>query len=117
MSGADICGFFGNTTADLCATWYSIGAYYPFSRNHNNIDSLEQEPWSFSGYHLKVIRQSMINKLSLIRYYHTEMLKVNELGGTFFKPLFFEFPEDKGAYEAQTFNAMVGSSLKLAFNS
>lgn len=59
----------------------------------------------------------MINKLSLIRYYHTEMIKVSENGGTFFKPLFFEFPNDDGAYLAQTYNAMAGSALKLAFNS
>lgn len=59
----------------------------------------------------------MYNKLSLIRYYHTEMIKTHIEGGTFFKPLFFEFPDDEGAYLGQTFNAMVGSSLKLAFNS
>lgn len=116
MSGADICGFFGNTTADLCAQWYSIGAYYPFSRNHNDIASETQEPWAFKGKQLGVIRQAMLNKLSLVRYYHTEMIKVNLNGGTFFKPLFFEFPNDPGTYSAQTSNAMVGSALKLAFN-
>lgn len=117
MSGADICGFFGNTTADLCAAWYSIGAYYPFSRNHNDIASEEQEPWFFQGEQLGVIRQSMINKLSLIRYYHTEMLKISQEGGSFFKPLFFAFPDDAGAYDNQHLNAMAGRSLKLAFNS
>lgn len=41
------------------------------------------------------------------------MIKVNQDGGTFFKPLFFEFPDDVGAFSAQTYNAMAGNALKL----
>ena len=100
MSGANICGFFGDTTPDLCARWYVVGAFYPFSRNHNNLGSVEQEPWSFKGEYIGTIRKAMVTKLSLIRYYHSELLRINAVGGTFYKPLFFEFPDENGAYEA-----------------
>mmetsp|Transcript_28241 Transcript_28241/g.42748 ORF Transcript_28241/g.42748 Transcript_28241/m.42748 type:complete len:335 (-) Transcript_28241:203-1207(-) len=124
FAGADICGFMSDTTPELCAQWHTVGAFYPFTRNHNSWNTVAQEPWVFKNdvydgtiTYFDIIQQAIRFRYTLIRFYYTELMRVSREGGTFFKPLFFVFPEDKDAYTNQELNVMLGEGVKLSVNS
>ena len=112
FTGADICGFNKNANGDLCARWYNIGAFYPFSRNHNSIRYIDQYPWSFGEKVENIIKKDIQIRYSLIRYFYSQMFLVslNEKG-SFFKPIMFEFPEDKNSYNDIESKVMLGEAF------
>ena len=131
FSGADICGFHSSATDELCARWHILGSFYPFSRNHNVDTGLPQEPWNFDkrsrfqdkndrnrpieGYTLHAAKIGIKMRYSLMRYSYTQFMKIS-LGerGAYFKPAFFEFPEDDillNDMNIQNSHIMVGDSI------
>ena len=124
LVGSDICGFIGDTTPELCARWYVVGAFYPFSRNHNAWNNIPQEPWVFAAdvykdtiSYFDIIKMAMKTKMCMIRYYYTQMSLTSANGGAFYRPVFYDFPNSADAYLAQEYNVMLGPSLKLGVNS
>eukprot|EP00826_Nyctotherus_ovalis_P008235 TRINITY_DN1212_c0_g5_i2.p1 TRINITY_DN1212_c0_g5~~TRINITY_DN1212_c0_g5_i2.p1 ORF type:complete len:929 (-),score=291.48 TRINITY_DN1212_c0_g5_i2:56-2842(-) len=111
LIGADMCGFVGNTNEELCARWMQLGAFYPFTRNHNAIGTIDQEPYVFGQRVIIATRNAMRQKYSLIRYYYTKLFEVSLYGGSLIRPLFFEFPHDAGVYSKTNYMFMIGSSL------
>ena len=116
ITGDDICGFINDSWDSLCARWMSLGAFFPFSRNHNFIDRKSQEPFAF-GEDSKTLLSSKIAlnmRYSLLRYYYTQLFKVS-LGtkGSFFKPVFFEYYSDSETYKKMDESIMIGDALIL----
>ena len=68
--GADICGFMENTTPELCARWFQLGAFYPFSRNHNHLEAQDQEPYALGDEVLVTAKISLKTRYSLLKWYY-----------------------------------------------
>lgn len=60
------------------------------------------------------MRKAMRVKYHLSAYYQSELTFLHEEGGAFYKPLFFEFPNDPRSYNDLHLNVMLGSGLKLS---
>lgn len=60
----------------------------------------------------------MWTKFIFLKYYYTSLLDLHDNGGTFHRPMYFDFDWDYYAYIAnQEQNIMLGDSLKLSVNS
>lgn len=109
--GADICGFFGNTNEELCSRWMQLGTLYPFSRNHNSNTSISQEPWAFGPTLLNTASMSIRNRYSLFLHIYTGMFSTSLNGGAYFRPTFFEYPNDIKLLTNSTAHFLLGDSL------
>ena len=114
MTGDDICGFNRKSWDEICARWMSLGAFFPFARNHNSVNLPPQEPYAF-GPNSKTLSSSKIAlnmRYSLLRYYYTQLFKVS-LGekGSFFKPLFFEYFNEENTTLNMAESFMVGDTF------
>jgi len=96
--GADICGFSGDTTAELCARWMQLGSLYPFSRNHNVEGARSQEPYAFGQPLINISIAALNTRYMLLPYYYTLFASAHKSATTVWRPLFFEFPMDSKTY-------------------
>ena len=83
----------GIPSEELCLRWQQLGAFYSFSRNHNDKDYPPQDPAQWP------IVATATKRANEFRYRHLPYLyslhyNISLHGGTVVRPLFFEFPTD-----------------------
>lgn len=112
MVGADICGFNGNTTAELCMRWMQLGAFYPFSRNHNTDDAFDQDPVALGEDVVIASRNALTQRYILLPYLYSLFFRAHLTGEPVARPLFFQFQKDPKTYAIDT-QFMWGSALMI----
>lgn len=113
MAGADICGFNGNTTKELCLRWTQLGSFYPFSRNHNAIGMIPQEPYEFGIDFSKIATTSINLKYSLLPFYYTLFYHSKVEGDPVARGLFYEFYNDPNVFLIDE-QFLIGPSLLIS---
>eukprot|EP01017_Pseudomicrothorax_dubius_P049283 TRINITY_DN9144_c0_g1_i2.p1 TRINITY_DN9144_c0_g1~~TRINITY_DN9144_c0_g1_i2.p1 ORF type:complete len:911 (+),score=190.74 TRINITY_DN9144_c0_g1_i2:44-2776(+) len=94
MSGGDICGFSQDTTLELCARWYQVGAFYPYARNHNTHWARAQEPQTFGPKMVEVAKTTMLFRYSILKWMYSLFFRAKGKG-TIFRAVFLNFPGEE----------------------
>jgi alpha-glucosidase (family GH31 glycosyl hydrolase) len=110
LVGADICGFNGDTTEEICTRWIELGAFYPFARDHNSVNQRSQEPYAFGPKLAKISRDTLLIRYSILPYLYTQFFTAHVTGQPVARALFFEFPADDNCLELDA-QYLLGPSL------
>ncbi|KAK9841177.1 hypothetical protein WJX74_001449 [Apatococcus lobatus] len=110
--GPDICGFLGNTTEELCARWISVGAFYPFSRDHSDINGGYQELYRWEAV-ADAARTALGLRYRMLPTLYTIFKHSHDTGVPIARPLFFGWPHDPVTHTTDQ-QFMLGDSILIS---
>src|SRR5690606_16173488 len=106
----DVGGFFPATPRDLYLRWLPFGAMLSHARCHGFPPT---EPWEFDDEFMDVFRRTVELRYRLLPYLWSQAHESAERGHPLIRPLFFEFPDDPGSWQAED-AYLLGDSVLVA---
>lgn len=111
--GADAGGFAEMPTAELFARWQQAAALTPFFRSHSVGWVGNKEPWAFGDEWTKINRSTIELRYQFLPYLYTLFREHERTGQPVMRPLWYEYPNDKGTYLIND-EFMVGGDVLVA---
>ena len=93
-------GFNENATRDLVLRFLALGVFTPLMRNHAALGTRNQECYSFEN--SDDFKDIVEVRYRLIPYLYRTFKKASEENDMIFRPLSFDYPDDKIARECET---------------
>ena len=109
--GADIGGFNSHATRDLLLRWLALGVFTPLMRNHRALGTRAQEAYQFGD--TRYFSDVLSVRYRLIPYIYETFRRCSDENDMMFKPLAFEYPDDKIAREVED-QLMLGNECMIA---
>ena len=109
--GCDLGGFGGDTTEDLLERFLQLGVFMPLMRNHSALHTRDQEIYRFSSW--EMMRGTLTVRYALIPWLYSEFMKAALRNGMLFRPLAFDYPNDRRARHVQD-QVMLGEDAMIA---
>eukprot|EP00586_Coscinodiscus_wailesii_P019518 CAMPEP_0172503312 /NCGR_PEP_ID=MMETSP1066-20121228/168103_1 /TAXON_ID=671091 /ORGANISM="Coscinodiscus wailesii, Strain CCMP2513" /LENGTH=1025 /DNA_ID=CAMNT_0013278997 /DNA_START=155 /DNA_END=3232 /DNA_ORIENTATION=+ len=110
FSGADVGGFFKETSAELMTRWMQAGAYQPFFRGHAHHDTKRKEPWVYGDETLKRLRKVALERYALLPYWYTVFRHAMTTGMPVMRTLWMEYPNETSLFHVDD-QYFVGGAL------
>ncbi len=107
----DISGFESTASADVYKRWCQFGLMSSHSRLHGS--SSYRVPWLFDDEACDVLRRFVKLKCRLMPYLYRQAVLSHEEGIPMMRPMFVEFPEDRGC-DTLDKQYMMGDSILVA---
>lgn len=99
---------------ELFVRWMQFGAFSPIMRTHSMKSSaMNKEPWVFNQEYLGVLRNTIRQRYQIAPYTYTMARKTYDEGISLCRPMYYDYPEDKEAYQFKN-QYMFGDEMIIA---
>lgn len=100
---------------ELFIRWMQFGVFSPIMRTHSSKTAdMNKEPWVFADNETAVIREAVNLRYKIAPYVYSMARKTHDEGLSLCRPMYYDYPTEKVAYEQSKNQYMFGDDMLFA---